>query len=296
MKEKRFVDRTAGGTLAAFLAYGIWGIFPFYWKQLKAVDALQILGHRFIWAAAFCVVVLALSGRLSMLGAVFANRRQTGRMMLAAFLICVNWGVYIMAVNTGRVTESALGYYINPLFSVALGVLFAGEKLDAGTGISMLVATLGIVGAAVVYGSIPWTSLILASSFGFYGLLKKKAGLEPMVSLAIETLLVSPFALAYLLYRQTMPNPAFISAGSRVTILLVLAGLVTAIPLLLFAKAANSIPLQRMGFIQYLSPTLQLAIGILAFGEKPGKPLLVTLVSVVAAVAIYVFSRKHSRG
>ncbi len=288
------VDRTARGTLAAFLAYGIWGLFPLYWKQLKMVDSLQILGHRFVWAAVFCLFVLGFSGKLEKVRSIFANRRQMSLIVPAALLITVNWGVYILAVNSGRVTESALGYYINPLVSVALGAAFAGEKMDLWTGISVSIAALGILGAALVYGSVPWVSLILALSFGLYGLLKKKAGLDPMAGLAVETLIVSPLAIMYLIFRQSAGTAAFLSAGPVVSFLLAFAGVMTAIPLILFATAANSISLQRMGFIQYLSPSLQLALGVLVYGERPEKPLIITIFSVIAAVVVYVAT--HARG
>lgn len=290
MNEKTISGKRGFGTIAAFMAYGIWGVFPLYWKQLHSVDSIQILAHRFVWAAFFCLAALVFLGKAASIPSILKDRKKMAYVLPAAILITVNWGVYIIAINSGRVTESALGYYINPLISVALGAAFAGEKMDLWTGISTAIAGAGILVAALVYGSIPWISLILAASFAIYGLVKKKAGLDPMASLAVETLMVAPFAVGYLAFRQIGGSAALVNAGTLVSALLVFSGLLTAIPLVLFAIAANSISLQRMGFIQYISPSLQLAIGVLIYGEKPEKPLLITLVSVLVAVSIYVLS------
>lgn len=158
-----------------------------------------------------------------------------------------------------------------------------------------MVAGIGILIAALVYGSVPWISLILAVSFAVYGLVKKKAGLDPLSSLAVETLIMSPFAIGYLLYRQIGGSASFITAGPAISALLAVSGVLTAIPLILFAVAANRISLQRMGFIQYISPSFQLAIGVLVYRENPAKPLIITLVSVIIAVSIYVFSHMKPR-
>jgi chloramphenicol-sensitive protein RarD len=191
------------------------------------------------------------------------------------------------------VVESALGYYINPLVSVLLGAIFFREKVDTWTRLAVALAAAGIVGAAILYGSVPWVSLLLAVTFAIYGALKKRVGIEPLISLAVETFIAAPFALAFLISRQAAGAGAFWNDGAPTTILLILAGVVTAVPLFFFAQAANSISLQKMGFIQYVSPCGQLFIGIAIYGEKPTAALLLAFAGVISAVVIYVFTRKR---
>jgi chloramphenicol-sensitive protein RarD len=284
-------DTSRAGTLAAFGAYGLWGLFPIYWKLLDSVESLQILCHRIVWAAALTVAALAATRSLGSLGALFKDRRRALFAVAASILITINWGLYIWAVNSKHVTESSLGYYINPLVSVALGAIFFRDRLDKWTIVAVSVASAGVVAATVLMGSLPWISLSLALSFGLYGLVKKKAGLPPLVGLAAETLIASPLALAFLAARHAAGAGAFLGPDARATVLLFLAGAVTAIPLLLFAAAANRITLTRMGFIQYVSPTLQLALGVLAYGERVSPPMAVAFATVVAAGSMYAFTR-----
>jgi chloramphenicol-sensitive protein RarD len=279
------------GTALAFAAYAAWGLLPIYWKRLSAVESLQILGHRIVWALAFTLVALLVVGKLGELAALFRDRRRLLFACLAAALITVNWGTYIWAVNAGHVTESSLGYYINPLVSVALGAIFFREKMDKWTIWAMAIAGAGVAAASVLMGSVPWISLALAASFGFYGLVKKKAGFPPLVGLAAETLIASPFALAFLVSRQVAGLGAFGAPDTVATVMLVLAGVITALPLLCFAAAANRITLTRMGFIQYVSPTLQLALGLFVYKEALKPPMAVAFVTVIAAVALYALTR-----
>jgi chloramphenicol-sensitive protein RarD len=284
-------DESRVGTFAAFAAYGLWGLFPVYWKLLKSVEPLQILCHRVVWAAALTIVALAATRRLGSLASLFRDRRRAPFAIAASLLITVNWGLYIWAVNSSHVTESSLGYYINPLVSVALGAAFFRDRLDKWTAAAVIVATAGVVVASVMMRSPPWISLSLALSFGLYGLVKKKAGAEPLVGLAAETLVAAPFALAFLAARHAAGAGSFGGPDAMVTALLFLAGAVTAIPLLCFAAAANRITLTRMGFIQYVSPTIQLALGVLAYGERVSAPMAVAFATVVAAGSIYAFTR-----
>jgi len=288
-------DPSRAGTLAAFAAYGLWGLFPIYWKLLKSVEPLQILCHRIVWAAFLTIVALVATRALGSLAALFRDRKRAPYAVAASILVTFNWGLYIWAVNTSHVTESSLGYYINPLVSVALGAIFFRDRLDKWTVAAVAVASAGIVAATVLMGSLPWISLCLALSFGLYGFVKKKAGAEPLVGLAAETLIASPLALAFLAYRHAAGAGAFVAAGPTATALLVFAGAVTAIPLLCFAAAANRITLTRMGFIQYVSPTLQLALGVLVYGESVSAPMAVAFVTVVAAGSMYAFTRVRRR-
>jgi chloramphenicol-sensitive protein RarD len=279
------------GTLAAFCAYTLWGLFPIYWKRLSGVESLQILCHRIVWAAAFTFVALLVTRKLGALAALFKERKRFLYAAAASVLICINWGVYIWAVNRGHVIESSLGYYINPLVSVALGAIFFREKLDRWTSWAVGIAATGVAVASIMMGRLPWISLVLATSFGFYGLVKKKAGLPPLVGLAAETLVAAPFALAYLVARQTAGAGSFGGSDTIATLMLFLAGVVTAIPLLLFASAANRITLTSMGFIQYVSPTMQLILGLLVYGESVKAPMIAAFVAVIGAVALYALTR-----
>jgi len=287
------------GTIAAFAAYGMWGLFPLYWKALSAVDPVQILCHRIVWAAGFTLLLLSLKkGGMASLWAVFKNARRAFVVALCSILITANWGIYIWAVNTGRVSDSSLGYYINPIISVALGAVFLGEKLDRYTVAAISIAAAGIAYAAIALGSVPWVSLSLALTFALYGLLKKMAGLDPLTGLAAETLVAAPFALAWLVAVHVSGDGSFgvpaNGGGALVTLMLFAAGAITAIPLFAFAYAANRISLQRMGFIQYLSPSCQLALGVFVYGERPSAARLVAFAGVALAVIVYAASRGYA--
>lgn len=283
--------KEARGTAAAFAAYAMWGIFPLYWKQLKAVEALQVLAHRIVWAAVFCLLLVAISGRLGETIQLVKNRKKIGWIALASVFATSNWGIYLWAVNSGKVMESALGYYINPLLSVAFGALFFREKVDAWTRAAVALALSGIVGAAIFYGSVPWVSLLIALTFAGYGAVKKRLAVEPVQGMTVETLVSIPLALAFLAARHAAGAGAFLVGNPIETLLLVLAGAVTAIPLILFALAANTISLQKMGFIQYVSPTGQLILGLAVFGEKPTAALLTAFAGVLGAVLVYATTR-----
>jgi chloramphenicol-sensitive protein RarD len=279
------------GTIAGLAAYVAWGLLPLYWKRLSSVESLQILAHRIVWALVFTLLALAATRRLGSLAALFKDRRRALYAAAASVLITCNWGIYIWAVNSDHVTESSLGYYINPLVSVALGALFFRERMDSWTKWAVGLAAAGVALASVLMGGLPWISLALAFSFGLYGLVKKKAGLDALPGLAAETLIASPFALAFLAFRHASGAGAFGGGDHVATAMLCLAGVVTAIPLLCFATAANRITLQKLGFIQYVSPTLQFALGLFAFGETIGPPMIVAFATVIGAVALYAFTR-----
>jgi chloramphenicol-sensitive protein RarD len=258
---------------------------------LASVDPLEILCHRIVWAALFALGLLAATKRLSSLFSLLKSGPRFRLAAAASFLITANWGVYIWAVNSGHVTESSLGYYINPLVSVALGAIFFRERMDGWTVAAVSIAGAGVIAASLMIGSPPWISLVLALTFGFYGLVKKKAGLDPVTSLAAETLIVAPLALAYLAFRHAAGQGAFGGSEPVVTLMLALAGAVTGVPLLLFASAANRISLTRMGFAQYVSPSLQLLLGLFVFGERMSHALAVAFATVLAAVIVYLGSR-----
>ncbi|SLM14316.1 Protein RarD [uncultured spirochete] len=279
------------GLFAAIGAYGLWGIFPLYWKLLSSVLPLQILAHRILWAAVFCLMLLLARKEMSSLGVALKDPRKRVLVGAAGLLVTVNWGMYIYAVNSGHVLETALGYYINPLLSVALGAMLFREHIDRWTRIAVGIALVGIVAAGILYGQVPWISLILAITFALYGAVKKGLGLAPITSLALETFSVAPLAFAFLAVMHAQGAGSFGNAGLRVTALLALSGVVTAVPLLLFGVAAISISLQLIGFIQYLTPTSQLLLGLFLYKEKPNAAVVAAFVAVLVAVVIFAVTR-----
>lgn len=273
----------------------MWGLFPLYWKRLEAISPLQILCHRIVWAAVFAVLLLAVQGKLPGLFSLLRDRKRAPMALASGLLVTCNWGTYIWAVNSGHVTESSLGYYINPLFSVALGALFFRERMDKWTVAAVAIATVGVVVASVMLGGPPWISLALAATFAFYGAVKKKAGFDPITGLAAETLAVLPLAIVFLALRKAGGVPIFGGPDGLATAMLVFAGVVTGVPLITFAFAANRITLQQIGFIQYVSPTSQLALGLFVYGERLTVPLRVAFATVIAAVLLYAWTRGRAR-
>lgn len=254
--------------MAAWLAYGIWGLFPLYFHALQPAGADEILAHRILWTLLVCVIVLVLRHELIAL-----LRQLRGRLALgvgiAAYLIGINWFVYVYAVNTGRTNEAALGYFLNPIVTVALGVLVLGERLRPLQWVAVAIGALAALYLTFAGGGLPWISLVLAGSFGGYGLTKKRLGatLPALGSLSAETIFLMPPALALVWWLTATGESTFTTQGSLHTFLLVAAGVVTAIPLLLFAEAARRIPLVTIGLIQFITPVLQLIVGVTLLGE-----------------------------
>ena len=255
------------GILAGIGAYILWGLFPIYWRLLEEVPAIEILANRMVWSFAFVAILLTVQKDWHWLREVSRNRKTMLTYTLAAILLSVNWFTYIWAVNAGYVVEASLGYFINPLVNFLLGVIFLGEKLRGGQVAAVVLAGLGVVYLTVSYGSLPWISLVLAFTFGMYGLIKKTARLESMHGFSLETMVLFLPALFSLLYRESSGVGTFVQLGAVVTLLLVLSGPVTSIPLLLFGYSARRIPLSMLGFIQYIAPTLQFLLGVFVFAE-----------------------------
>ena len=255
------------GILAGIGAYILWGLFPIYWRLLEEVPAIEILANRMVWSFAFVAILLTVQKDWHWLREVSRNRKTMLTYTLAAILLSVNWFTYIWAVNAGYVIEASLGYFINPLVNFLLGVIFLGEKLRGGQVAAVVLAGLGVVYLTVSYGSLPWISLVLAFTFGMYGLIKKTARLESMHGFSLETMVLFLPALFFLLYRESSGVGTFVQLGAVVTLLLVLSGPVTSIPLLLFGYSARRIPLSMLGFIQYIAPTLQFLLGVFVFAE-----------------------------
>lgn len=262
----------ATGLLFSLLAYGLWGLFPFYFTLLDAVSPVEVVAHRVIWSLVFVAIVLtavrgwrALRARLAW--------RPVLVLAVAAAILSVNWGVYVYAVSSDQIVEASLGYFINPLVSVALGVVFLGERLRRPQWAAVGIAAVGVTIIAASSGALPWIGLILAFSFGTYGLLKKKVGFGAVESLFIETAALFPIALVILLAFESSMQAAFAQDGWGISLLLVLLGPVTAIPLMAFGAAATRIPLTTLGIVQYLTPSAIFVIGVLVYGEamSPGR-------------------------
>ncbi|MFI8518914.1 EamA family transporter RarD [Streptomyces sp. NPDC085481] len=255
------------GLIYGIAAYGIWGLFPLYWPLLEPAGAAEILAHRMAWS--FVVVGLALLAlrRWSWLPELLRSPRRLGLIALAAGLITVNWGVYIWAVNAGHVVEASLGYFINPLVSIALGVLVLKERLRPAQWAAVGIAVAAVVVLAIGYGQLPWISLVLACTFGTYGLVKKKVNIGGLESLAAETAVQFLPALGYLLWLGAQGQSTFTSQGGGHTALLMATGAVTALPLVCFGAAAIRVPLSTIGLLQYLAPVFQFLLGVLYFHE-----------------------------
>lgn len=275
------------GTLYAAGAYILWGLLPLYWKALPTVSALEILSHRVVWALVVTLLLVAYRGRWQWLGAFFTNRRTALTFIGSALLLTFNWFVYIWAVKAGYIIETSLGYFINPLINVLLGVLFLRERLRMGQAAAIAIAAGGVLYLTVQYGALPWIALALASSFGLYGLLRKTATLGSLEGLTLETLLIAPAALIYLLALERGGTAAFAHSGVTTTLLLLFAGVVTSAPLLLFAAAARRITLTTLGLLQYIAPTIQFTLGVLVFGEQLTPQRLVGFCLIWLALAIY---------
>jgi chloramphenicol-sensitive protein RarD len=274
----------------AIIAYVAWGLLPLYWKCLQQIAAFEILAHRIFWSFIFVVILLLLSRRWGEFKAALYSRKTVVSGLLSSLLISGNWFIYIWAVNNGHVIEASLGYYINPLFSVALGVLVLREKLTSWQTAALVLAGIGVAILTVQYGTFPWIAVSLAVTFGVYGLAKKKAQTEALVGLALETVFMAPLALVYLVMLEAKDAGAFGSASVLEHVLLMGTGVATALPLLWFAKGARAVPLSTMGFIQYVSPTITLLIGVFVFGEAFMPAHMLSFAFIWGALLLYSLS------
>lgn len=287
------------GIIYALLAYGIWGVLPLYLKALHRVPPLQVVAHRIVWAALLLVAVVTLGRQRRFLVQLSQRPRLLWTFMASALGLSINWLVYIWAVNQGRIVDASLGYFINPLFSVVLAVVVLKERLRVGQWAAVGLAALGVLWLALLAGQLPWIGLTLAASFGMYGLLRKTTSVDALGGLTLETLLLLPFASLYLLGLSLQGQGAWATADVSLRALLVAAGPITALPLLSFAAGARRIPLSLVGILQYLGPSLQLALGVFVFHEHlPAAKLagfgLIWLALVLYAIegALHVRSRR----
>ena len=255
------------GYLYAILAYALWGVFPVYFKALRPAGPFEILAHRVIWSVVFVAIVLTIARRWRVLAALRHQRRKLAGIGLAAAFIAVNWGVYIYGVNSNHVVETSLGYFINPLVTVLLGVLALHERLRSAQWAAVGIGAIAVVVLTIDYGRLPWIALALAFSFGMYGFVKKRLALPATDGLFLESSALALPALAYLIVLGAQGHSTFGTGSSWHTVGLALTGVATAVPLLLFAGAANRLTLSALGMVQYLAPTLQLLIGVAVYHE-----------------------------
>jgi len=278
-------------------AYLLWGLFPLYWKLLEPSGPLEILAQRVLWSLAFVVLLLVLLRRTGWFRNLSRRPRALAILTVAAVVIGVNWFTYIYGVNTDRVVETSLGYFITPLFSVLLGVVVLHERLRATQWGAVAIGALAVIVLTVDYGQPPWIAFTLAVSFGSYGLLKKKVGVAALEGLAVECAVLAPLALGYVLWLQATGDATFGQVSVAHAALMIGSGVVTAIPLLLFAGAANRIPLSTVGVLQYIAPVLQFAIGVLLLHESMPPARWIGFGLVWLALAIFTVDglRNHRR-
>ena len=275
------------GIIYALLAYVSWGILPLYWKLLSHVNPVEILSNRITWASLF-VLLLCLFYKRELLLKYIKDLRLIAKLTVTGLLISVNWGIYIYAVNSNHIIDASLGYYINPLVSIVLGMLFLKEKLNKTQIAAFIMAIIGVGWFTVGYGRFPWIAVTLSLSFGLYGLLKKRMNLDSMAALSVETLMVTPIAVTYMGVIAANGENSFLSSGISTDLLLILGGVVTALPLYWFGMAAVRIPLYAVGFFQYISPTTSLIIGIFIYHEHFSSSHFVCFALIWAGLAMYI--------
>lgn len=268
-------------------AYLTWGLVPIYWKVLGPVPPLEVLAHRVMWSALFLAPVVTAFSAWPRVLETFRSWRRMRVLLASTVLISANWGLFIWAVQTGHLVEASLGYYINPLLNVALGVMLLGERLRRLQTVAVALATLGVLWLAIRSGVTPTVSLVLAGTFGAYGLLRKTAEVDAITGLFVETVMLSPFALAYVVHGEVAGHGALRTGTLGHGVLLAASGVVTALPLLWFASAARRMPLSQLGFFQYISPTCQLLLAVAVYGEKATPAHVVAFSCIWAALAVY---------
>ena len=282
------------GLLFGLGAYLAWGVMPLYFKALAHVSALEIVAHRVIWSMVFMAALVALWRRWPASRAALGTGRVLITLLITTLLIGTNWLIFIYAVVSGHVLEASLGYYLNPLVNVLLGVVLLKEKLSRAQVFATLLAAAGVAVLAAGAGSGLWISLTLAATFAVYGFLRKIVAVDSLEGLSIETALLSPLALAWLVWLQADGSAAFASVTLTTDLLLVLGGAVTAIPLLMFTAAARRLPYSTLGFLQYVAPSLQFLLAVLAFGEPLTTAHLICFAAIWTALAIFSFEGLRS--
>jgi len=288
------VSLPKAGLLAGMAAYTMWGFFPVYFKVTAAVDPIEILAHRVVWSLPFGLLVLMLRGQIAQTLAALTSWAKVKWLSVAGVVIALNWGVYIWAVQAERIFEASLGYYINPLLYVLVGIIFLGERLNRLQLLAVALATIGVGVLTVAGGVFPWVSLVLAASFTVYGVIRKQVEIGAMPGLFIEILLLFVPALAYLIWIAIRGEIVFWQGDMRLDTLLLFAGPLTVLPLLCFAIAARKLPLSMLGFLQFIGPTLQFCCG-LYYGEPFTTAHAICFGFIWSAVAVFIFALRKPR-
>jgi chloramphenicol-sensitive protein RarD len=283
------------GLLFGFTSYILWGLFPLYWPLLQPASPLEIVSHRAVWTLVFCLIVLALTKQIHSTFAVMKNPRAMAALLLSTILVSINWVTYIWATNNGHIVEAALGYYINPLIIIAFGVLLLREKMRPLQWLAVAIAAVGVLVLTIDYGRLPWIAISLALSWGSYGLVKKKLNMGALDGLAIETLISFIPYVGYLIYLGNQGTGQF-GHSPGLTLLLISAGAVTAIPLLLFNGSTTRLPYSTIGLLQYITPTLQFSIGVwIRHEDMPAARWIGFLIIWLALIALGVDLVRSSR-
>ena len=288
------MNNTQKSLVAILICYFSWGLFPIYFKLLKSIGAYEVLAMRILCSFIFMILVVGIAKNkktiFEEIKKIWDNKKSFLLFVLASFLITGNWLTYIIAVNTNHVLEASFGYYLNPIVTIILAVVFLKEKLTRTQTIACLFVGGSLLYLFISLGSLPWISIMLALTFGLYSLCKKKIILSPKASLLIETAIVSPIAIIYMGYLASNNSVTFHTFGTDTLIYLLLSGVITAVPLMLFAKGATDIPLYMLGILQYLPPTMQFFIGIFVYGEELSVQKLISFSIIWVAVAVFCYS------
>ena len=288
------MNNTQKSLVAILICYFSWGLFPIYFKLLKSIGAYEVLAMRILCSFIFMILVVGIAKNkktiFEEIKKIWNNKKSFLLLVLASFLITGNWLTYIIAVNTNHVLEASFGYYLNPIVTIILAVVFLKEKLTRTQTIACLFVGGSLLYLFISLGSLPWVSIMLAFTFGLYSLCKKKIILSPKASLLIETAIVSPIAMVYMGYLSSNNSITFHTFGTDTLIYLLLSGVITAVPLMLFAKGATDIPLYILGILQYLPPTMQFFIGIFVYGEELSVQKLISFSIIWVAVAVFCYS------
>ena len=278
----------SSGILYGLSAYVLWGMFPLFFKQLQAASAIEVVLHRMVWSLVFVLIVLAVLRRWNWLGDVRRSPALVGKFAVSALLLAGNWLSYVWAVNNGHVLDASLGYFILPLINVALGFIFLHERPRKAQWVAFALAATGVLWMAVQSGHVPWLALLIAMTFGFYGLMRKTATLGALEGMSLETMLLAPLAVVALLWAgPSGPGSQWPAHDAHTWLFFLLSGPVTAIPLLLFAAGARRVPLSTMGFLQYITPSILALMGVFLYGETFAGPRAVGFVFIWVALALY---------
>ena len=297
------MNNTKKSLIAILICYFSWGLFPIYFKLLKSIDAYEVLAMRVLCSFIFMVLAVLLAKNKNSISLeikkIWQNKKSFSLLVLASFLITANWLTYIIAVNTNHVLEASFGYYLNPIVTIILAVVFLKDKLTRIQTIACICVGISLLYLFISLGSLPWISILLALTFGLYSLCKKKIILSPKAGLLIETAIVSPIAIIYMIYLGSSNNVTFYNSDTVTLIALLLSGAITAVPLLLFAKGAIDIPLYLLGILQYLPPTMQFFVGIFIYNEPLSIEKLISFSIIWVAVAVFCYSaitsmKKHN--